>query len=145
MQYSTLFRLPLLIVASGSLLLGCAQPAPQVASTPTSAASSRTVSWGEHVDLPEFQLVTEQEDVTIIDVRTPEEFAGGHLPDAINIDVTASDFGDRIAELDPEGTYAIYCRSGNRSRHAQAQLVQAGFDHTVALRGGINVWDGAIE
>ncbi|MDO9590965.1 MAG: rhodanese-like domain-containing protein, partial [Microcella sp.] len=51
----------------------------------------------------------------VIDVRTPAEFASGHLEGAINIDVQSADFDSRISELDADGTYFVYCRSGNRS------------------------------
>lgn len=64
---------------------------------------------------------------TIIDVRTPAEFADGHLDGAVNIDVQASDFDQRISELDPDGTYLIYCRSGNRSAVAVDRMGALGF------------------
>lgn len=64
---------------------------------------------------------------TIIDVRTPAEFADGHLDGAVNIDVQAADFDQRIAELDPDGTFLIYCRSGNRSAVAVDRMGALGF------------------
>ena len=51
----------------------------------------------------------------ILDVRTPEEFATGHLRGATNVDLAASDFGERIAALDETATYVVYCASGNRA------------------------------
>jgi rhodanese-related sulfurtransferase len=63
----------------------------------------------------------------LIDVRTPEEFAGGHLDGALNIDVQSADFDARITELDPAGTYLIYCRSGNRSAAAIETMEGLGF------------------
>ena len=69
---------------------------------------------------------------TVIDVRTPEEYAVGHVEDAELIDVQSSDFNQRIAELDPDGDYVVYCRSGNRSAAAAATRSDAGLD----------VWDG---
>jgi len=65
--------------------------------------------------------------VVVIDVRTPEEFATGHVRGAQNLDVTAPDFAARIAPLDPSKTYVLYCRSGNRSARAAAQMQAAGF------------------
>lgn len=67
------------------------------------------------------------DDTVIIDVRTPEEFATGHLVGAINIDVQAPDFRDRVMALDTGGEYFIYCRSGNRSGQAITQMFQMGF------------------
>lgn len=66
-------------------------------------------------------------DMTIIDVRTPEEYAEGHLEGAVNIDIQADDFKEQIAALDPAGNYAVYCRSGNRSGQAVSFMESAGF------------------
>lgn len=63
----------------------------------------------------------------IIDVRTPAEFAGGHLVGAVNIDVQSPDFRDRVMALDTDAEYFIYCRSGNRSAQAISQMSQMGF------------------
>ena len=63
----------------------------------------------------------------VIDVRTPAEFASGHLEGAINIDVQSTDFESRISELDPAGTYFVYCRSGNRSGQAIDRMEALGF------------------
>lgn len=73
------------------------------------------------------------EERTVIDVRTPEEYAVGHVEDAELIDVQAADFTDRIAELDPDGEYVVYCRSGNRSAAATATMTDTGLD---VLDGG---------
>lgn len=63
----------------------------------------------------------------VIDVRTPAEFDSGHLEGAINIDVQGADFAVRIAELDPAGSYFVYCRSGNRSGQAIERMAALGF------------------
>lgn len=68
---------------------------------------------------------------TVIDVRTPEEFDAGHLPGARNIDVSADDFESRIADLDPERSYVVYCRTGNRSAAAVRTMLDSGFDDVV--------------
>ncbi|WP_175955603.1 rhodanese-like domain-containing protein [Schaalia sp. Marseille-Q2122] len=70
---------------------------------------------------------TPASDLTIIDVRTPEEYAEGHLEGAINIDIYAEDFERQIKALDPSGNYAVYCRSGNRSGQAVSFMEGAGF------------------
>lgn len=68
-------------------------------------------------------------DTVVIDVRTPAEFASGHLEGAVNIDVQSPDFAQKVSELDPEGDYFIYCRSGNRSQAAISQMHQMGFQN----------------
>ncbi|MCL8024053.1 rhodanese-like domain-containing protein [Nocardioides bruguierae] len=71
---------------------------------------------------------------TIVDVRTPEEFADGHVEGAVNIDVSASTFAEEIAALDPEAAYVVYCRSGSRAGAAIEQMTDAGF--TDLVNGG---------
>jgi phage shock protein E len=67
------------------------------------------------------------QDVVLIDVRTPGEFAEGNITNALNIDVQSSTFDSQIAQLDPTKTYALYCRSGNRSGIAAEKMADAGF------------------
>ncbi len=68
---------------------------------------------------------------TIVDVRTPAEFATGHLAGAVNIDVQSDGFDAAIGELDPAGNYFVYCRSGNRSAQAIERMTDAGFSQLV--------------
>jgi len=67
----------------------------------------------------------------IIDVRTPAEFAGGHLDGAVNIDVQSAGFTSAISELPTDGTYIIYCKSGNRAGQAMTQMSGLGFTDMV--------------
>lgn len=89
------------------------------------------------------ERIESNEDVVVLDVRTPEEYAAGHLPDALNVDVNAADFAARIDQLDPDATYAVYCRSGNRSAVAVDHMIEAGFDDVEHLGGGIGAWQAA--
>lgn len=72
---------------------------------------------------------------TIIDVRTPAEFEQAHVVGAVNIDVEAADFADRIAELHPDAPYLLYCRSGRRSDLAAQQMAAADFTDLVDAGG----------
>jgi len=67
----------------------------------------------------------------VVDVRTPTEYAAGHIAGAQNIDVEASDFASRISSLDKKGAYLVYCRSGRRSAIAVDQMAAAGFTDIV--------------
>jgi len=80
-------------------------------------------------------LIAERSDVVVVDVRTPEEYATGHLENAVNVDVSASTFDAELAGLDPNGTYVVYCRSGNRSAQAVARMQAAGFTDVYDLGG----------
>lgn len=66
-----------------------------------------------------------------VDVRTPEEFATGHLQGAVNIDLAAPDFDERIAALDKTVIYVVYCASGNRARTAIESMTDQGFDDLI--------------
>jgi rhodanese-related sulfurtransferase len=71
----------------------------------------------------------------VVDVRTPAEFADGHLAGAVNIDVSSPDFATRIAELPADGRYVVYCRSGNRSAQAVELMKRAGFTEVIDAGG----------
>ena len=79
-------------------------------------------------------------DLVILDIRTPEEFAAGHIAGAINIDYYASDFEARLGELDLEVPYVMYCNSGNRSGNALPLMDSIGFTEVYELDGGIQAW-----
>lgn len=66
-------------------------------------------------------------DAVLLDVRTPAEFAEGHLAGAVNLDVQAPDFAARAAALAPGTPYMVYCRSGARSERAGQYLLELGF------------------
>ena len=63
----------------------------------------------------------------ILDVRTPEEFAAGHLDGAVLVDIKDPSFDTKLAALDPSVAYVVYCRSGNRSAQAVERMKAAGF------------------
>lgn len=77
----------------------------------------------------------------ILDVRTREEFAAGHLQNARLIPWTDPDFAQRAKnELDPTKPLLVYCRSGRRSAEASAALAKLGFKNLRHLDGGILAW-----
>lgn len=97
---------------------------PLLAACGSSASSEAGAVSAASQDQP---TVISSEDLVVIDVRTPSEFAEQHLDGALNIDLQADDFVDRISELDRNGNYAVYCRSGNRSSQAVAAMRTLGF------------------
>ena len=92
------------------------------------------------VGVEEFAKVMAQKEVRLIDVRTPKEYAEGHLAGAENIDVKADDFAERIQGI--RGTVAVYCRGGRRSLKAAEQLAANGCT-VYNLDGGILAWQKA--
>ena len=79
----------------------------------------------------------------IVDVRTAEEFAKGHLLNAQNIDWNSSDFNTQITQLDTSKPVFVYCLSGGRSSSAVKQMYSLGFKQVYELNGGIMKWRGA--
>jgi phage shock protein E len=106
-----------------------AQPAP-------TGATIELVAADEAVD-----LLGDRDDVTIIDVRTPEEFEDGHLDDAELFDIQASDFEERIAALDRDEPYVVYCRTGNRSAVAVELMEDLGFTEVYDAGGYADLAD----
>ena len=90
------------------------------------------------------EMMEIESDYIILDVRRPDEFAAGHIPNAINIP-NESIGTDEISELpDKDKLILVYCRSGNRSKQASQKLVKLGYSNVVEF-GGINDWKGEIE
>jgi len=83
------------------------------------------------------------ENAILIDIRTPEEFAGGHLPGAINIDYYNPLFTQNLRQVASDKTVFIYCRSGNRTSDAYRRLVAQGLE-VRELRGGILSYRGEL-
>jgi phage shock protein E len=97
------------------------------------------------VDVAGASQIVDDGNAVILDVRTPEEFAAGHLPDAININVESSDFATKVAGLDESTETLVYCRTGNRSGVATDQMAELGFTDLADLQGGIEAWAAAGE
>jgi len=79
-------------------------------------------------------------DFVILDVRTPGEFAGGHIENAINIDKNSETFQGELNNLDKDKTYLVYCGSGGRSASALAIMQELGFMEAYNMLGGISQW-----
>lgn len=81
----------------------------------------------------------------LLDVRTPAEYAEGHLPNSKLMDIMNASFQGDILDLDPDKNYYVYCRSGGRSSQACMILSSAGIGKKlVNLQGGIMGWQGDV-
>lgn len=134
-------RRPLLTLAAAIALIGglsgCSTGAAVTDSAPDAVAE---VDSPGRVGVAEFAKVLEQKGIQILDVRTPTEFADGHIAGALNIPIQQPDFIQRVAQLGPKAAYAVYCRSGQRSKSAVRQMQGAGFAHIYELASGTNGW-----
>ena len=97
------------------------------------------------MDADTFAQIIEDTTVVRLDVRTANEYAQGHIPGALLIDVTQADFIQKAEQLLPKDeTIALYCRSGRRSKTAAMQLAKNGYQ-VVELNTGFNSWKGKVE
>lgn len=100
------------------------------ATQPSASTAVRTLPPGEALALIEVRSPT------VLDVRTPQEYAAGHLAEARNV-ALADDFAKTVASLPRTGTYVLYCASGNRSAKAASIMAGLGFTDVVDA-GGLN-------
>jgi rhodanese-related sulfurtransferase len=78
--------------------------------------------------------------LVLLDVRTPGEFAAGHLPGAVPLDISGADVQARLAQLDRTPTYLVYCRTQNRSGRAAETMRRLGFGQVTVMVGGFAEW-----
>ena len=121
------------ILLSALMLTGCA------GTNNSQTNTYRQITMDEAV-----AMMAQETGYIILDVRRPDEFAAGHIPNAIN--VPNETIGtDEIPELpDKNQLILVYCRSGRRSKEAAEKLVKLGYTNIVEF-GGILDWKGEIE
>jgi rhodanese-related sulfurtransferase len=128
------------LVVAAVLLGGCSGAAVSATSGPTATTLPAT---GASLSPTDFAAAAKLPDTILLDVRTPAEFASGHIAGAVNLDIQSATFAQGASALDPTRSYAIYCHSGNRSKAAMTAMGQAGFTHLFDLAGGISAWQSA--
>ena len=121
------------ILLSALMLTGCAGTSNNQSNT------YRQINMDEAVT-----MMVQETDYIILDVRRPDEFAAGHIPNAINVPNETIGTAE-IPELpDKDQLIMVYCRSGRRSKEASEKLVKLGYTNIVEF-GGILDWKGEIE
>ncbi|QWW20722.1 rhodanese-like domain-containing protein [Schaalia sp. 19OD2882] len=141
-------RRALTLALGAALVLGlgaCASTAPAGSASGSDASeSSSAPAPSAQESSSASQSSSPAASTVLLDVRTPEEFAEGHLEGATNIDVQSPDFADKIAALDKDADYTLYCRSGRRAGQAKALMEQAGFTK-VSNAGGVEEASKALN
>ena len=117
-------------VLSAVVLAGTTGCGPSQAPVPGSSAGQRPGPAPVIAPETAVELISSGERM-VVDVRTPAEFAAGHVAGALNLDVTAPDFGAQVRALDPGAGYLVYCQSGNRSAAAAQQMAELGVGDVV--------------
>lgn len=93
------------------------------------------------VSSSDFATKVKADSAQLVDVRTPQEYADGHIDGALNIDIQSNDFQRMVEkELSKDSTILVYCRSGRRSMDAAVILTKLGYK-VVNLKGGIIEWE----
>jgi len=91
-------------------------------------------------------MITKNPNLQVVDVRTPQEFAAGHIKGAKNVDFRSPDFEKNIAKaVKKRKTVLVYCRSGKRSLNAMNLMVKNGFKDVYNMEGGILAWEKEFE
>lgn len=124
----------LLILALSLFLAGC-----MVTKKSETSSSYKTISSTEAQ-----QMIEDNKDALILDVRTAAEYESGHIPNAVNLSNEDIQAGKVDSLKDKSQLIMVYCRSGNRSRQAAQKLAELGYTNVVDF-GGIQSWQGEIE
>lgn len=121
-----------------------APSSPAVPAAPTPPKPPAAVSGAvRNVGPAEFEALRKSTNAVVLDVRTPAEFADGHLPGAKLVDIRSAGFADQVAGLDKSKLYLVHCAGGVRSAKACVKMTSLGFTNLVNLEGGLSAWQEA--
>jgi len=104
------------------------------------ATAADKASGHKRVGVEEFQKILKTQKLTVLDVRTPDEYKTGHIKGAININFYDKDFKKKVSKLDKSKAYLMHCHSGGRSGKASKMMVEAGFRLIYDLAPGMSGW-----
>ena len=96
-----------------------------------------------HVQPAEAEKLIAGKKVVVLDVRTPKEFAAGHIAGATNINFLSADFAKAIAGLDTNRSYLVHCAVGGRSTQSLPKFEKLQFQSLYHLDGGLKAWEKA--
>jgi rhodanese-related sulfurtransferase len=111
--------------------------------TKAAAATARAEGGFREINAADFEKRRTKGKTVLLDVRTPEEFAQGHIPGAINADINSPDFTAKAAQFDKKHTVLVNCHAGSRGAIASAELAKMGFKTVCNLEGGLDAWKAA--
>lgn len=134
----------ILLFLSTLIFTGCSSSKNDITTSPTTTPTDTIINNYRQITMNEAVAIMEEEsEYIILDVRRPDEFAAGHIPNAINVP-NESIGTTEIPELpNKEQMILVYCRSGRRSKEASEKLVKLGYSNILEF-GGILDWKGEI-
>ena len=133
----------IIALMTAAALFGARAAEPETKAEAPKAQTRPATARFKNVGVPEFEKLRNDTNLVVLDVRTPREFAAGHIPGATNIDVNAPDFEKRAAALDSKKVYLVHCAAGVRSAKACDKLGQLNFAELYNLEGGFKAWEKA--
>ncbi|WP_121616083.1 sulfurtransferase TusA family protein [Virgibacillus halodenitrificans] len=133
--------------STGHQYLGTVEEAGVLTHYLRKASDAETKQETKHEDVEQLKdlqsKIESGENLTILDVREPAEFAFGHIPNAINIPL--GDLEERMKELDKDNELHVICRTGNRSDLAAQKLTEKGFPNVKNVIPGMSTWEGPTD
>ena len=107
------------------------------------AAEKKGAEPFKNVSVAGFEKLRADRKNVVLDVRTREEYAAGHIAGAVNIDVNAPDFEEKVSKLDKNQTYLVHCAAGARGAKACGKMSKLDFPKLYNLEGGFKAWEKA--
>jgi rhodanese-related sulfurtransferase len=139
------FFAPLITAFAVAICRAADEPAPRsdAGRSPATAPATAPAAGVRKISIDEFDRMRKEPGVVVLDVRTPREFAEGHVAGVVNLSVAregSEHFDDEVAKLDRDKTYLVYCARGNRSAVAVDRMSKLGFTHLNDFSGGMQQW-----
>ncbi|MBI1841278.1 MAG: rhodanese-like domain-containing protein [Verrucomicrobia bacterium] len=104
------------------------------------SAPPKTAGTPRKIQIDEFDRLRARTNHVVLDVRSPEEYKAGHVPNAVNLNVHDPAFAKQMSSLDPSKTYLVHCARGKRSALATDQMNQKGLTNVLDFSGGFDLW-----
>ncbi|MDB6112128.1 MAG: rhodanese-like protein [Pedosphaera sp.] len=143
MNHMKSIRIYLTLAGLATLLTFATTRVSQADPTNPPAAQAPKPSTSQLIDVTEAEKLIASKKVVILDVRTPAEFADGHLAGATNLDFRDPEFQAKLAKLDKSQPYLVHCAIGGRSAKASKVMTKLDFKSVYDLKGGLEAWKKA--
>jgi rhodanese-related sulfurtransferase len=104
-------------------------------------ALAQTTKPVKQIDIEQFDKLRREKNNVVLDVRTAREFDQGHVPGAVNIDISDPQFKKKVEALDKSKTYLVHCAKGVRSARATKMMSPLGFGEVLDYHGGFDEWN----
>lgn len=137
MRTKTIIKLTIALVLAAMIFSAC-QSENAAAVAPKAVENSAAQNEIKQISVAEARDAVKAENVQFIDVRTPEEYAGGHAPKALNLPL--DNLEDDLTKLDKTKPVYVICQTGRRSQKGAEILLKNGFADIYNINGGTSEW-----